>query len=85
MLYKYIFCNLYSWYKARGEKDIPAVYSIGIVSLLQYFTVLGPLLLLESAAKIHYREVYAIVAVFTLAFFNIIWIYKGDGVEKRMR
>lgn len=89
MYFKYLdflFCYIYRKYENWGEKNIPGVYSICIISTLQalnFFTVILVLLLNKSISVNILQQKNVISASVILFFSNYVYFYlikKKDNI-----
>lgn len=71
LFYQYVFFIVYKRYVKIGEKDIPEIYSVGVVTLLQYFALLGigVIIIKQTALVIDFSKIY--YALFGLALLGV--------------
>ena len=82
---EYMYSRIYNMYTRWGEKDVPGIYSICILSLLQTLNVLSIVILMIKIKlfpfdwlKIH----YALWLFLTFSLANYWYIYRIKGKYK---
>jgi hypothetical protein len=83
-LYKYLFYFAVVRYADLGEKDIPKSYGLGIITLLQFFTLigLGEIVLKLLSINIKLTEYHSLIIGAVIAIGNYIWLLKINGMDK---
>jgi hypothetical protein len=83
LLFSYIFHSVYKGYNKSGDEH-PGIYAVGIVSLLQFFTVVGaillPVRLRNAQLGVPYWQVFLVILVVMLI--NYLYFYKANTPEK---
>lgn len=81
---EFIFYSAYKQYQKWGEKDIPGIYAVCFISLLQLFNSLTLLILAVLFKMVNLDMVESLhIVLFTsiLLLFNYVYIYKKRGKE----
>ena len=83
-IYSFIFYKIYRFYIRNGETDIPGIYSISVIMLLQFFAFIG---LIGSFWKLvstypGINKYYGGVIGLLLLGWNYWVIYKKVGVKQ---
>jgi hypothetical protein len=79
--FDYIFYSVYKAYVNWGEKDIPSVYALGVLTLFQFFSLFGVSGVLIKLAESNFRfqNQAIIISILILLGFNYIRIFKVIG------
>lgn len=89
-MFAYLYYRIYAIYKYKWKDDVPGVYAICILSLLQGFNILSALFVAEIITKLDFEinKIYyglLIAALITLNYFRFNYLNNFNELEKKWR
>lgn len=84
IVYYYIFNRVRNFYISSGEKDVPGLYGLGIVMLLQFLTIFCLVILPERLQfeKFPFDKSLIIIIMLAVLALNYTLIYVFNSPEK---
>ena len=81
-VYNYFFYKIHLFYNKIGEKDMPGLYAVCIISLIESFNILSLFFIYELVFKVDLNKIeknYVYVIFFLFFILNYIYFYRRKG------
>jgi len=85
-MFRYVYYRIFRFYEIIFKEDIPGVYAISIVTILQCANLFSLIILIDKYWKYNFKSYLtsknSLITFFTILLFNYLIFFKFNNFEK---